>query len=138
MMTEFCLNEKKLTLHRYPKLEHDKLQAWNAADEYLLTEVTTALPKGIKLNILLVNDSFGALACALNNHHCFSWSDSFISQQASLQNLKTNGLSMDRFHFIKSTEIPPDAISVVLIKLPKSAIFLEYQLANQKGQALSH
>lgn len=136
MTTELCLNEKKLTLHRYPKLEHDKLQAWNAADEYLLTEIAPVLSKRKRCNILLVNDSFGALACALNDHHCFSWGDSFISQQASLVNLKTNGLSIERFNFIKSTESPPADISVVLIKLPKSAVFLEYQLA-QIAQRLS-
>ncbi len=129
MTTEFCLTNTKLTLFRYPELEHDQLQAWNAADEYLLSEIEPVLSDNNPHSILLVNDSFGALACALNNHHCFSWSDSFISQQASLLNIRHNGLHRDHFNFIKSTEIPPGNISMVLMKLPKSSLFLEYQLA---------
>ena len=129
MSSKFCLNGSKLTLFRYPKLEGDKLQAWNAADEYLLTELAPTLVGADRHNILLVNDSFGALACALNDHHCFSWSDSYISQQASLSNLKINELNLDHFNGIKSTEMPPENISMVLMKLPKSSLFLEYQLA---------
>ena len=35
------LETSELTLHRYPSTNDPNLQAWDAADEYLLRELTT-------------------------------------------------------------------------------------------------
>ena len=60
-MSQLELADRTLILHRFPQMrEESPLQAWDAADEYLLQQT---LPEG---PILVFNDSFGALTCALN------------------------------------------------------------------------
>ncbi|MGE1076368.1 50S rRNA methyltransferase, partial [Pseudomonas fragariae (ex Marin et al. 2024)] len=61
-MSQLELNDRTLILHRFPQMRDESpLQAWDAADEYLLQQ---ALPEG---PVLVFNDSFGALTCALNS-----------------------------------------------------------------------
>ena len=53
-------------LARFPADEKDPLRAWNAADEYLLTEVANVTPGG---SVVLLNDSWGALAVSIPGRH---------------------------------------------------------------------
>jgi 23S rRNA (guanine1835-N2)-methyltransferase len=64
-MSETCLITPvgAFELHRYPARKRELLRAWDAADEYLLQKLS-----GQNLHqqhTLIVNDSFGALAVAL-------------------------------------------------------------------------
>ncbi len=74
-----------MNLQRVP---HSKqLQAWDAADEYLLrllNDSATALP------LVIVNDNFGALSLAPTHPVLLSWNDSYLAQQAILKNAATN------------------------------------------------
>lgn len=55
-MTLFEMSDYSLTLHRFPRTGDDNaLQAWDAADEYLLDQAIPAGP------VFVLNDSFGAL-----------------------------------------------------------------------------
>ena len=82
-MSQLELTDRTLTLQRFPPMrEESPLQAWDAADEYLLQQ---ALPAG---PVLVFNDSFGALTCGLNNREIWHVSDSWLSQQAARQNLR--------------------------------------------------
>ncbi|PKH22559.1 23S rRNA (guanine(1835)-N(2))-methyltransferase RlmG [Enterobacterales bacterium CwR94] len=124
-MSQFELSNRSLTLHRFPRFENDNnpLQAWDAADELLLQQT---LPESGP--ILIFNDSFGALACALAPREVISVSDSWISQQATRQNLHLNGLDEDAVTLIDSLSALPVKPSCVLIKLPKTIALLETQL----------
>ena len=59
-MSQAELNGELFTLERFPpNAEEEALQAWEAADEYLLQQVNDV--DGLTL---IFNDGFGALACA--------------------------------------------------------------------------
>jgi 16S rRNA G1207 methylase RsmC len=137
----------ELTLRRFPKgAQHKSLQAWDATDSYLLnTFAEDILPNfgtDSTINILIANDDFGALCCALVQHFShstinyaiYSWSDSLISQQATLANLAENELDDQHIHWLDSLSAPPVTIDVALLKLPRSMPFLADQLQRLRPQ----
>jgi len=127
MKTELNLNQQSLTLTRYPKNHNQTLQAWNAADEYLITEVEQ-LPSQQKSKILILNDSFGAISCAFHKESLVHSSDSLLSQLALTENLAANGLSKNNILLLDSLQKFPDGVSLVILKIPKTLAMLEYQL----------
>ncbi|MEI2266052.1 23S rRNA (guanine(1835)-N(2))-methyltransferase RlmG [Erwinia sp. CGal63] len=125
-MSQFELSHRTLTLHRFPQMRDESpLQAWDAADEYLLKQVADTPANGATL---IFNDTFGALACALVGEELFSISDSWISQQATRQNLLANGMDEGDVHFLDSLAALPASPARVLIKIPKTLALLEQQL----------
>ena len=73
-MSQAELNGELFTLERFPpNAEEEALQAWEAADEYLLQQVNDV--DGLTL---IFNDGFGALACALAARNPVSINDSFM------------------------------------------------------------
>jgi len=125
-MSQFELSHRTLTLHRFPQMRDESpLQAWDAADEYLLAQIADTPARGATL---IFNDTFGALACALVGEELFSISDSWISQQATRQNLLENGMDEGDVHFLDSLAALPASPARVLIKIPKSLALLEQQL----------
>ncbi|MGP0780773.1 23S rRNA (guanine(1835)-N(2))-methyltransferase, partial [Escherichia coli] len=53
---------RSLTLQRFPATDDvNPLQAWEAADEYLLQQLDDTEIRG---PVLILNDAFGALSCA--------------------------------------------------------------------------
>lgn len=122
-MSQLELTERTLTLQRFPPMrEESPLQAWDAADEYLLQQ---ALPDG---PVLVFNDSFGALTCGLNPRQVWHVSDSWLSQQAARQNLHLNQQDEDQVTFLDSLAALPSAPAAVMIKIPKTLALLEHQL----------
>ncbi len=115
-------------LIRWPKRSDEQLRAWDAADEFLLEHLADELTKN-KVNILILNDSFGALTVALSKFEPQNQSDSSISQQATRKNLTANNLSVDGINFLNSLEKPDGVLDYVLIKIPKTLALLEDQLA---------
>lgn len=115
-------------LARYPRDKKDPLRAWDAADEYLLRQLhEEGLPdKHQRLGIL--NDGFGALSLALAHQHPLSISDSWLSHQGTLANLKRNSLPADLVRLLSGLQPIPGPLDLVLIKVPKSLSLLEYQL----------
>ena len=119
-------------LSRYPKRKKDLLRAWDAADEYLLNYFHEEDKSQTELNILIVNDSFGALATALANHNITVWTDSWLSYEGVNQNYKQNDLAIDAVKIINSVDSPERGYDYILIKIPKSLAFLEDQLIRIK------
>lgn len=126
--TQFDAPQGVFTLNRYPVSKRERLRAWDAADEYLLqTLAERSLPRpGSRL--LIVNDGFGALAVSLAQYHPQSLSDSWISHQATRQNLRQNGLTEDAATLLDSFTLPQGPLELVLIKVPKTLSLLEDQL----------
>ncbi|WP_312212042.1 23S rRNA (guanine(1835)-N(2))-methyltransferase RlmG [Pseudescherichia sp.] len=117
---------RSLNLKRFPETDDvNPLQAWEAADEYLLQQLDETEISG---PVLIFNDHFGALACALVEHKPFSIGDSYLSELATRENLRHNELDEGSVTFLDSTAAYPAAPGVVLIKIPKTLALLEQQL----------
>jgi len=78
--------------------------------------------------VLILNDTFGALGCALAEHTPYSIGDSYLSELATRENLRHNDIAESSVKFLDSTADYPQAPGVVLIKLPKTMALLEQQL----------
>ncbi len=123
-------------LHRYPARKRELLRAWDAADEYLLHELSVQnLPQQ---QTLILNDSFGALAVALHQLAPLSWSDSWLAHQAMQKNLVRNALDPDSVSILTGTDSPDESPALVLIKVPKSLALLEDQLIRLKPLLTEH
>ncbi|SMG65243.1 [similarity to] rRNA (guanine-N(2)-)-methyltransferase, partial [methanotrophic bacterial endosymbiont of Bathymodiolus sp.] len=57
----------QLDLIRQPEQQNEPLQAFDAADEYLLAHLAEQQPAS-STRVLVLNDSFGALAASLEGH----------------------------------------------------------------------
>jgi len=125
MNVQWQIIDKQYDLFRFPKGQHDKsLQAWDSADE-LVVEHLLASGEINTENLLILNDNFGALAVALNHLSPTIVTDSYVSQQAILQNCEANQLSAPKM--LDSLEKLPESKTVIL-RLTKNMGFLEYQL----------
>ncbi len=134
-MNLLTLETRSLTLHRYPSTLDQNLQAWDAADEYLLRELTKEQLAGLSGPILILNDSFGALACGLADYQPIAISDSFLSQEATRRNWQTNELDEQHLHLQDVLAPLPTAPALVIIKVPKTLAMLEYQLMRLRDVA---
>ncbi|PIK13654.1 MAG: 50S rRNA methyltransferase [Halobacteriovorax sp. JY17] len=102
-------------LKRYPILKNDQLQAWDASDELVLSEIETRDP----VKVLIVNDSFGALTFGLSDREITSYSDSYVSTKAINLNTENPG------RLISDLKRVGGDYDLIIIKLPKSLSFLE-------------
>ncbi|MFV9684121.1 methyltransferase [Pseudomonas sp. NY15367] len=123
-----------LELLRQPHQPNEPLQAFDAADEYLLNHLHE---QGLRAedSLLLLNDSFGALACSLAGRcRVTSSGDSHLGFIALENNLAGNGLDRDAVRFLPSSETPQGPFDWVLIRVPKTLALLEEQLIRLHGQ----
>lgn len=115
-------------LNRLPLRARELLRAWDAADEYLLDYLAENGQPPADARILILNDTFGALAVALSRFRPQAISDSYLSQQATRMNLAGNGLAEESVRLLNSLEAPDGVFDWVLIKVPKTLALLEDQL----------
>lgn len=131
-MSQLDLGTQQLELERYPQQEEStQLQAWEAADEYLLQQL-----ENVDIGdrpVLIFNDNFGTLACALHGHQPYSISDSYMSQLATRHNLKLNELDPEQVTLLDSLAELPASPAVVLIRIPKALALLEQQLRSLRN-----
>lgn len=128
MQSELKLPQSQLRLRRLPFRKNDTLQAWDAADEYLLNHLAGNDLPAVGSRIAILNDSFGALALALHAYRPTAISDSFLSQQATIANASLNGIDPADIRLLDSLTPPSESIDYLLIKVPKTLALLEYQL----------
>ncbi|WP_339013934.1 methyltransferase [Aeromonas popoffii] len=117
----------RLTLYRYPRQSQDPLQAWDAADEYLINTLAEA-PLAQAGPVIIMNDGFGALAAYLHDHTPVWVSDSHISERATLANLAENQLDPNAITLQDTLAPLPPAPALVVIKVSKYQALLEQQL----------
>ena len=124
----------QLRLIRQPEQQNEPLQAFDAADEYLLNHLAEqALPANSR--VLVLNDSFGALAVSLvSTLPVTSSSDSFLALQALEKNLVLNGHAYDAVSIIPASEPLVGPFDCVLVRVPKTLALLEEQLIRLQGQ----
>lgn len=123
-----------LELDRQPPRRDDPLQAFDAADEYLLQQVAE---RGLDpaARVLVLNDGFGALAASLAGHaRVTSSGDSHLAALALAANLARNGLAAEAVTFVPASEATSGPFDLVLIRVPKTLALLEEQLIRLHGQ----
>lgn len=130
MNTQFDNPFLPLELKRFPYDKNQTLQAWDAADEYLLNELSNQKVHLNEKNILIFNDSFGALACALAEFTPYVMTDSYISELAIQHNLATNKIDSKSIEIINSLTKHKGQYDYVIVKLPKILDYLGYFLSN--------
>ncbi|NNA58774.1 methyltransferase [Pseudomonas koreensis] len=124
----------QLDLIRQPEQQNEPLQAFDAADEYLLNHLAAQQPAA-DTRVLVLNDSFGALAASLAGKVQVSSSgDSFLAFQGLEKNLVRNGLAFDAVPGIAASEPLVGPFDRVLIRVPKTLALLEEQLIRLQGQ----
>ncbi|WP_296055619.1 methyltransferase [uncultured Amphritea sp.] len=144
-METLAVPQGNFELSRFPARQQETLRAWDAADEYLLNHLHDEQLLHPNSRILILNDSFGTLACALSGYHTVSVSDSFIARQGMQLNLSQNQLDPDSVEFRHSLMDygeSGEAYDLVILKVTKSLGQLEDQLhrirpfLNQKSQII--
>jgi len=100
------------------------LKAWDGADEYLLELAS----QHAATSALIINDNFGALACALHRLQPVSWGDSYTAHLATRDNYVRNAIE-SKFVALPSTEMPSASVDLVLWRVPKSLSLFEQQIA---------
>ncbi|WP_407332419.1 methyltransferase [Enterovibrio sp. 27052020O] len=127
MKTTLQIEGIALELRRYPLQKNETLQAWDAADEYLIEHIE-ALDLEPGAHILIMNDGFGALSCwaSLKGYQVTAVNDSLLSQQSIEQNLNNNSLS--HVQCLSSLDALPADVDLVVMKLPKNNRLLVWQL----------
>ena len=123
----------RLDLIRQPEQPNEPLQAFDAADEYLLTHLREQ-GLGADERVLILNDGFGALACSLAPHaRVTSSGDSHLGHLALEKNLERNGITAAPL-FVPASATPEGPFDVVLIRIPKTLALLEEQLIRLHGR----
>src|SRR5690554_2949877 len=118
----------QLDLKRYPEQHNSPLQAFDAADEYLLKHLSELSLSGHS-RCLILNDNFGALAISLAEHmQVHSSGDSFLAHQALRNNLDHNQRPADAVQILQSEQAFQGPYDCVLIRVPKTLALLEEQL----------
>jgi len=124
----------ELDLIRQPEQANDPLQAFDAADEYLLAQLHEQAPDA-SCRVLVLNDSFGALAASLAGQlQVVSSGDSHLAHLALEKNLVRNGLPFDSVPFVPTSEHWQGPFDRVLVRVPKTLALLEEQLIRLQGQ----
>lgn len=134
--THFSHAGRSFNLIRYPAShQHKSLQAWDSADELIMSHCDDTLQEDARL--MIFNDDFGALGCwyAHNTPHWVS--DSWIAHRSLQENLNANGLTCDvsaanqvtsPVTALTSVDPLPGNPTTVIIKIPRTLALLEQQL----------
>ncbi len=138
MTTQFSVANIQLELLRYPSKAETNLQAWDAADEHLLKLLKETEQR--RVTTAVINDSFGALSCALssidNQWPLIIETDAKTSLLGTQQNLERNQLNNPNIDWHHSRDLLPTSIELVLMKLPKNLNYFAHQL-DRLSQVLS-
>ena len=133
MNNQLSVPQGQFQLERLPFRAKDTLRAWDAADEYLLNYLSEQSILNADSRVLILNDSFGALACALSGYQITAISDSYLSHQATRNNFQANHLDLSQLNLLDSLTVPSAQYDCLLIKVPKTLALLEYQLHQLKS-----
>lgn len=111
-----------MKLKRYPDRKNELLQAWDSADDLILAHLNTLELKGKR--ILILNDSFGALSCGLENLNISTYTDSFVSSKAIQLN------SENKIQPLNELQALSGLYDFALIRIPKNMSYFEDMLAH--------
>tara|TARA_R110002073_G_scaffold25832_1_gene85083 strand:- start:31357 stop:32517 length:1161 start_codon:yes stop_codon:yes gene_type:complete len=129
-----------VSLKLWPRLNGEKLRAWDGADLLLLEHIaeqdaSTEQDAADQPATLVLNDPNGALTLPLlaAGVKVHASGDSWLAQKALLTNAEDNDLATDTLSWSWPDEEVAQPIARVLIRLPKSLSLFESQLATIAG-----
>ncbi|WP_263260228.1 methyltransferase [Pseudomonas sp. RIT-PI-S] len=127
-MPRFANAFAQLELVRQPEMANEPLYAFDAADDYLLSQLAERnLPDGQR--VLVLNDGFGTLAISLlGRFDVTSSGDSYLGALALGKNLGLNGHAFDALAVVPANAPLQGAFDHVLVRVPKTLALLEDQL----------
>jgi 16S rRNA G1207 methylase RsmC len=143
MLSPFFVNDQQLTLVRFPLAQVNRsLQAWGAADEYLLNHINDEQLISVNARVVIFIDAFGALATHFcsealvqKNLDIYCVNDSYISHQGIAYNIEQNQLDNEHINHLTCLDSLPTNIDIILYKIPKSKSLLIEQLIQIKNTA---
>ncbi|MFD3873386.1 methyltransferase [Streptomyces sp. NPDC058623] len=123
-------------LTRFPADPRDRLQAWDAADEYLLRHLDAGTGERGPVDlaaagqITVLGDRWGTLTTALASYRPTQITDSSLTRAATEANLDRAGIGTSKatVSLLTTQDAPPERIDVLLVRVPKSLALLEDQL----------
>lgn len=118
-MDELTAPTGTFQLERVPVRPRQPLRAWDAADEYVL-ELLAETPPEPNARVLLVNDSFGALATALRPFDPIVINESAAGRHAIAENLARNECDPVPLMSMLELDDLETSVDTVVIKIPKS------------------
>lgn len=133
MQTIFDNDFLPIQLKRYPTTKNNSLQAWNAADSYLLETLLANFTLSENSNILIFNDAFGALTLSLNQFKPTSLNDSYLSHNAIKTNAQSNNFN-PLPNLIYQLDNSFNTFDFILIKCPKIMDYLDEFLVDIQHQ----
>lgn len=134
MLSPISVNGSPLELHRYPANQVNRsLQAWDSADELVHQYIKENHRLNKDTNVLIFNDSFGALSLGLSEAKVFSVTDSVVSTLGLNSNAALNAISVENITLLDSLSPLPASVELIIYKIPKSKQLLEQQLKQIKG-----
>ncbi len=117
------LPQGRFELVRRPDRARSQLRAWDAADAYLARHFDEQPVVG---TLGIVNDSYGALACALAAHDPYVVADTAMARAGIADNLERNGRAAGAV--VSDVDQLPAALDTVVVRVPKTLGLLEDQL----------
>jgi 16S rRNA (guanine1207-N2)-methyltransferase len=111
-------------LKRYPASKNNSLQAWNAADSYLLEYLHSSFSLSEDSKVLIFNDAFGALTLSLIQFKTTSITDSYLSKKAIEINAQVNNYESPSIVIDYELKEKQTKYDFILIKLPKITDYL--------------
>ncbi len=125
--TDFETPMGTFTLHRGSTPLDSPLRAWSAADRLVLDEIVArSLPTDAQ--VLLVNDSWGALSVPLAEYQPRVWNDSVVAFGAIDENLRRNAATELGDRAIAGSLPCPGPVALAIVQVPKSHRLFEWQL----------
>lgn len=112
----------KATLKRFPARKHEVLQAWDTADDLILQRLSELPLEGKR--IVILNDQFGALTCALEDRDVTTYTDSHVSGKG----IEIN--SGNQVKPIARLEDLSGKYDYAVLRIPKNMSFFEDMLAH--------
>jgi 23S rRNA (guanine1835-N2)-methyltransferase len=127
LIKKMMVPQGEFELDRYPNTMNASLQAFDAADEYILNHLDTLdIKEGS--SILILNDNYGALSLALNSFNLTVVTDSFLSKTAIYKNFELNGADSSELKFLDPLAPLHHSYDLIVVKIPKKLTYLEFQL----------
>ena len=125
MATQFEFSGGSLRLQRFPQQTKRPLQAWDAADTYLLKTLQEDHIQ--RERPMIFSDGFGALSLALSPYRPTLVTDSYLTRRAVEANRTLNDIDAS-INLLSPLDAWPENAGVVLIKIPKQLDYLEFIL----------
>jgi 23S rRNA (guanine1835-N2)-methyltransferase len=113
-------------LKRYPYRKEENLYAWDSSDELIIGHMGQ-IPDLKGKRILILNDSFGALSCALEGLDVTTYTDSYVGAKA------LEVFSQNRLKALPRLQDLSGLYDFALIHMPKNMSFFEDLLCHLSG-----